>query len=310
MVAVWTTVDPNHYTIPVGDTNRPLQVDVQGAYSTDAGLTWTNFTVRGSLSDDVTTGTSAPTPDRKFNYVTDAAVSFDPNDQSFYVTYIQQNAASGGSAGELDLRKFDFSTATPQGQTPNVLYQWAPNSDIGGIYTPTVAVDGNAPSFTDTDTNGNTYTQTDPYSGNVYVAWVEGGIRGSSTKYNVVMIGSSDGGATFTNPSYLNTDFADYSNAYTNSYHPQIAISQGTPTRPGGQVSVVWDANTGSTQYRHDRGSIDGGWPGQRRAQSDVLGTTADRSPMPSTPAAATVPSRPPRSASTSRIPRTSRSAT
>ena len=242
MVAVWTTSDPTHSTIPVGDTQRPLQADVQGAYSTDGGLSWTNFTVRGGLNDDPTTG-STTSPIRRFNYVTDASISFNPNDQSFYVTYIQQNAPSGGSAGELDLRRFDFSTSTPQGQTPNVLYQWAPNTDIGGIYTPTVAVDGNVPSFTDTDTNGNAYTQTDPYSGNVYVAWVEQDARSNGTKNNVVMIGSSDQGATFTNPTYVNTDFSNI-NANTDNYHPQIAISQGTPTIPGGQVSIVWDANT------------------------------------------------------------------
>ena len=134
------------------------------------------------------------------------------------------------------------------------LYSWD-GIDSGGpdiAANAVLAVDSNLASFTDTNANGQTVTQTDPMTGNVYVAWASTdtnrffGIPNFNPN-SIRMITSTDQGLTFTAPQYVD----DASNPSIDGSHssparnvePAIAISQGNPKTgvPGGQVTVVYD---------------------------------------------------------------------
>ena len=72
---------------------------------------------------------------------------------------------------------------------------------------PVLAVDDNLTTLTDTNpkvNNGQPYTQSDPYSGNVYVAWATNDTPPQgATNFNpqrILMVGSSDGGQSFSGP--------------------------------------------------------------------------------------------------------------
>ncbi len=189
-----------------------------------------------------------------FTQNTDAHVAFDRS-ENFYILSSTHNDA--GSVGVLDLQRFSFAGngAPTQTLTNNVLYSWDA-TDSGGAdlsANPVLAVDSNLASFSDVNANGQTVTQTDPFAGDVYIAWASTDTNtaspaiGNFDANSIRMISSSDQGLTFTAPSYVNDD----ANANVGGSHsgiarnvePAIAISQGNPTTgvPGGQVTVVYD---------------------------------------------------------------------
>src|SRR5262249_52306510 len=94
--------------------------------------------------------------------------------------------------------------------------------------------------FTDPTTN---LTQNDPFSNNVYVAWATNWV-GDGDDPNpsaIALIGSSDGGKSFTPATILND--SRFTSDIELDARPRIAISQGTidgKVAPG-QVSVIWD---------------------------------------------------------------------
>ncbi len=144
------------------------------------------------------------------------------------------------------LNKFNFSGSSPVAvYTDKVVYESLQDAAV----SPTLAIDDNLASFTDTDSNGKPYVQTDPSAGAVYVAWATNNVPPqNATNYNpneIQIIGSSDGGQNFTAPVTVDTGGAFGPQRYT---APQIAISQGRPADaqghpavPGGQVSIVYD---------------------------------------------------------------------
>ena len=156
-MAVWTRDTPN-----TNINNGQTSVFVEGAYSTNAGLSWTSL--RGTLGNTRTDfDQSQANGARFFAQVTDASVAFDRNNQ-FYVLSSPHSGDYG--AGELLLQKFDFSGSAPtQVFTNQPVYRWTQDP----AFRPVLAVDSNLASFTDPDDAG--YTQTDPFVGNVYVAW-------------------------------------------------------------------------------------------------------------------------------------------
>ncbi len=141
-----------------------------------------------------------------------------------------------------------------------IVYEWAAGSDEA--LTPVMAVDDNVASSIDTAANGQTYTQTDPSSGNVYIAWATIDTPPSTNpvppNFNpnrIVMVFSADGGKTFSSQVPISNNGNVNNNSNVLPGHeatPQIAISQGRPKDtvlygpndtgvPGGQVNVVWD---------------------------------------------------------------------
>ena len=86
--------------------------------------------------------------------------------------------------------------------------------------------------------NGAT-TPNDPFSGNVYVAWETNDAAPKNVTQNpntIKLMSSSDSGQDFTYQAYLNDHGTG--NLYD---QPRIAISQGSSTVAGGQVTIVFD---------------------------------------------------------------------
>ena len=104
---------------------------------------------------------------------------------------------------------------------------------------------GNA-AYTDPTTGA---TQSDNYYGNVYVAWTTNDIlqpnSSESNSNNIKVVGSSDGGKTFSDQQFLNQD-GQY-NSPGHDYTPQLVVSGlSGQAGAGGVLTAVWDNNPGS----------------------------------------------------------------
>jgi len=263
LVAVWTRNDPGRAM-----NNGQTAVFVEGAYTVNGGQNWSPLGGLNNLQTDF--GRNQTNGPFYFPRVTDASVAFGPGDQ-FYVSSMFHD--DGNNAGEIQLQKFDFTGAsvapvrlaaranngatTPPapgigGGLSNPVYVW---SGANPAFKPTLAVDANRPSFTDTNSAGQSYTQVDNYVGNVYVAWgtnnSTANVPGNPTPNVIELTGSSDGGNTFAPPAMANGSGDGTGNfGPARDSAPQIVISQGRPADPavaggavvpGGQVSVIWD---------------------------------------------------------------------
>ena len=242
LIAAWTTYDPNN---KLDGPNGQVTTYVQGAYSTDGGKSWLplpNATAADVQTDfSMAPSTSGPQPN--FAQTTDATVGFGRDQNAYLLT-----STHGAASGVLDLQKWDFSGATPVSQLfarpaysqgigfgsssfLNPIYRWQGGD---GALTPTLAVDSNVASFP----SGGT-TQTDPYAGNLYVAWETVDTAPANVTENpntIKLMASSDNGQSFTYQTYLSD------HGLGNTYDaPRIAISQGTTTVPGGKVTIVYD---------------------------------------------------------------------
>src|SRR5262249_44980006 len=130
---------------------------VQGNYTIDGGTTWFPFYSPGAFPDP----TNQKLP--PFPEITNVTAAFDRN-HKLYIVNSQHTADS--KAGVIAFDGFDFSLGIPLSLGPTKkLYSWA-NGDAA--LNPTLAVDTNLASFTDPVTGA---TQTDPFAGNIYVAW-------------------------------------------------------------------------------------------------------------------------------------------
>jgi subtilisin-like proprotein convertase family protein len=285
-----------------------LTTVVEAAFSTNGGQTWQGFipndglgTVGQFVMNDPTEAPSTTDPDITLEQQDDASVAFDRN-SNFYIVWAEHRPDN--LAGDIRFAKFTLTGAGPVQQAtpkyPNgVLYAWAgttPN-DVDVALNPTIAVDTGLPanvpdpdhpgqfvSFVDPIANpdGSHNTQTDPFSGNVYVAWETnnahpGGAPTVQTNFNpntIKVVTSSDGGQdwstqVFTNNSGLGPNagpFASNFNVNPANFNerdadPQLSVSQGTiSNRPigtlfngqavaqvvGGQLNIVWN-NFGAT---------------------------------------------------------------
>ena len=232
----------------------PTQTFVEAAYSTDAGKTWTNLPEVSQVLPDPTTSN----PIKDFPQVTNPTIAFNRNDD-FYI--LDSHRTADNTSGTLALTKYDFTTSSPTSIfVNNPVYQW---NGYDAALSPTLAVDDNAPTFTDTDSKGQSRTQSDPNVGNVYVAYgtSDHNINNGPSNFNpyrILLQVSSDGGQTFGGPTTINDNANNLTNGVTNEQagSPEITISQGRAARPagtngtndpgdpgvpGGQVSVVWD---------------------------------------------------------------------
>jgi hypothetical protein len=270
MVAVWIDHDATGYN--VGNFVAPITSYAQGAYSTNGGKTWTalpaSFFGKSSINVSEDYSLTVPTNGtiNVFTQVTDASVAFDRNG-NFYVLASRHNveAANGTSdTGQLLLQRATFTTATPALQAVTSVYAWD-QADSGGAYdpavTPVLAVDSNLESFTDPTSNT---TVTDNFAGNVYVVWASVDTNSANPAIpgfnpnTIRMVTSSNQGRSFTVPAYVdnsaninNYNSPVITNPPSNSYplhdtsaryaEPQVTISQGNGTVPGGQLTIVYD---------------------------------------------------------------------
>ena len=277
MVATWVDNDPTMLAITLGTIGGVIEA----AYSTNAGQVWHPFQaeptstlplpVSTEVLDPATTGPTVP-----YRYATDPSLGFDASD-NFYMLAAYHNATdvATSSSGALVLQKYDFSGNTPsqvrftgnlQGAPYGfgsandfkIVYQWSSGSFDSAVH-PTMQVDSNLPSFTDPVTGD---TQTDPFSGDVYISWAGIDIKPSLvtnlTLYNpnrIKLVVSSDGGNNFTGQAItsINSQQPDNDNGPTTERNtlPALTVSQGRlPNEsgqggdagiPGGQVAVTWD---------------------------------------------------------------------
>ena len=238
LVAVWVVNNPS---LPAPTP----QVFLDGAYSVDSGQTWSRLGRIGQdLPDPTTTNPTIP-----YAQQTNPSVGFDRSG-NFYVLESQHNA--GSTSGVIALEKYSFTAAVPSpvsitNSRPtysffgvpsnyNIVYQWVAASDAA-VY-PTMQVDQNVANFQD-PTTGN--VQSDPYSGDVYIAWAGIDIKPSLltdlTFYNpnrIKLIASSDGGNNFTGQAIVNN--AGNFGTLERDSQPELAINQN-----GGQVTVGWN---------------------------------------------------------------------
>ncbi len=255
LVAVWV----DQRGLPVVGTAGVLT----GAFSTDAGTTWTALTfTKGSAIgvpavDFMTNPADTVVPLRPYLWATSPSVSFDRNHQFYIANSFNDNNTSntGGSAnspsGTIAFNKFDFTSSTPTQVISNEsLYRWV-GQDVA--LNPVVAVDNNLSSYTDPATGA---VQTDTMAGKaIYVAWntnnTPSGFPGVTIDPNVIHVtASGDGGNTFTTDVLVN----DNGNGPGLGHGaPQILFTQGTATPPGatptvvgGQLVFVWQRSNGS----------------------------------------------------------------
>lgn len=231
LAMVWTRIDP---------ALTSQSVRVEGARSTNGGASWTAFTV---YTQKIDPSTASGTP-ALYAQATDPAIAFD-RQGNFHVVVAQHSADNNN--GEIQYNKINFSTLA---RTSVVLANWeSATTPVNRGMKPSIAVDSGLASFTDTDSNGNPYTQTTPGSGNVYVAWSTNDDNPASiANWNpnaVRMRASFDNGATFGAAITVN---AGGNGGTQRNTAPRITVSQGTGTTAGGQVTVVWDDfGTGAT---------------------------------------------------------------
>ncbi len=253
MVAVWVVNNPS---LPAPG---PF-VNVEGAYSIDAGKDWRSFSAEVVLLDPSTQNPTVPYAD-----ITNPTVAFDDVGQ-FYILTLEHNA--GLTSGAVVLEKYDFTGDAPVRQTfttpfgggfgggtsdVNVLYQWLPTPAPEPAFNPTINVDSNPVTPYQDPVTG--VTQSDPYSGNVYVAWqtdvVAPAFNPLGNLFNpaaIVMKMSSDGGNSFSPPLVANS--TGFGPTIERDSQPAIVISGGRPAgesgRPGdpglapGTVTVAW----------------------------------------------------------------------
>jgi subtilisin-like proprotein convertase family protein len=242
LVAVWTTYDPAN---PLDGSGGQVTTYAQGAYSTDGGTTWTELP-GDTLADIQTNFSLAPAnPQPNFPDTTDASVAFDRSENVYMLTSTHD---AGSVDGVINLQRWNFSGTTPVEQTftePSYVNIDRNDTDLNPIYswqgtdaalTPTLAVDDNLSAYPTTGTA----TQTDAFAGNVYVAWETNDKAPTNVTINahsIKLLASSDQGQNFTYQAYLDSPFSS-----TDSYNsPKIAVSQGSSSVQGGQVTIVYD---------------------------------------------------------------------
>src|SRR5262249_40660095 len=116
--------------------------NAQLLYSINGGSSWLSG---GQIFRDINPSTLGGTP-VPFQFTSDPSVGFDRN----HNLYVLVRESTGTADGALILNKFDFSGSSPVDQfLDNRIYQWDGSRDPA--YSPTLAVDGNASSFTDTE---------------------------------------------------------------------------------------------------------------------------------------------------------------
>jgi len=255
------------YTAHLGDGTT----EVFGRYSIDGGASWQVLAIPAKRNGP---GGGA------FEWATDASVAFDRN-EAVYLVYVER--AADNSVGEMILQKFDFTGDAPIDLSAPAVRAFAGGSWSGGmaVETPMVAVDNNLPTFTDPMTG---LTVTDPFAGNVYIAWTTGGA--------VQLIGSSDiaKATTATDPFFFSPPRI-ISDASGSCSSPRMVISQGTAPDPvtlvsrvtPGQLNVIWDNFSGNADTIYlDR--ITDGISGFGKAATGLPKPIADATEDPGNP--------------------------
>lgn len=202
---------------------------IRGAFSTNGGLTWTNFAPFFQLTDPET---SNQFPSLPFARSSSPSVAWD-RQGNFYVVATQHQ--TNYSVGSLVMSKFNLIGGNlTQVVDTQELQHWFRQEPI---YNPVVAIDNNVSEYRDPVT-GQTLRDT-MVNKAVYVAWntdtqnpetVSGILRGGR---GVRLMASSDGGTTFTTPVWVNDNGTrpggfQFGPQPTEISAPQILFTQGS----------------------------------------------------------------------------------
>ena len=235
LVSVWVRNDAD---LPDND-----ETIVEGAFSNNGGVTWTQFNATISALVDPAVAPPTTGPPTTYSQIVNPSVGFDANHQA-YVLVQQSNA--GNSSGSLVLTKFDFSGSSPSQVFTNVIRRYIQDP----VFNVTMTVDDSVPSFTDPTTgnvqNGLLDRNGNPYAGNIWIGWStsETGPNGFQpiNQWNpnsIQVISSSDGGNSFTSPLLVNNSGRFGTQRLAT---PRIAVSQGGGSGvSGGLASIIWD---------------------------------------------------------------------
>jgi len=245
LMAVWT----RHVKVDSADFTR-----VEAAYSSDSGLHWNSLDLPGNLLD------LSNNQGQTYENASNASVGFDRNDIG-YIVYAQHNDSYG--EGAIVMQRFDFSGNEPTQATPDedkVVYQWSGGDSADKAALPMLVVDNNVDTFSDTDGQGNATTQTDPFSGNLYIAWATSDLKPQNANANtfnphvIEIIASADQGDTWSSPMLVSDN--NYSGARNTA--PRLVVSQGDVAGniTGGQITVIWDRFTGTNTVNTSPDSI------------------------------------------------------
>src|SRR5262249_13945205 len=212
---------------------------IEGAYSTNGGVSWTSFPVA-----PVTTVDPQSTSGARFANITNPSVAFDRND-NFYVVSQENNA--NNQTGAVVLERYNFSTTAPTtdqlasgGASKIVFGPWDSRSSTTSseVLSLSLAVDSNVSSYTD-----GAWSVQDRNTGNVYIGLGTvniNGVNATTNNYSVQLIYSNNLGVQFSTPLTVNGGNGPEPTAG----YPQIVVEQGgtgSGVATPGQVAVVWD---------------------------------------------------------------------
>jgi subtilisin-like proprotein convertase family protein len=236
-------------------TPGPPTAIIEGAFSSDGGVSWTSLgvNVNPPQLDPLTIGN---TPPSDYAQASNPSVAFD-SANNVYVLAMQ---FTGATDGALVMTKFNFSTntATKVG-LPNggIIDRWITGSDAAT--SPTLAVDaGTHPSSVVNPPAG---VPNDPFVNNVYVAWASIDVEPANPNPFVVSgfnpdrielivatpVASPAPGQSTLAFSGVTTVSSGANFGPALNTHPQLVINPGNASNPG-QITIGWeDAGTGAS---------------------------------------------------------------
>jgi hypothetical protein len=242
-------IDPNNaqklvtvYTTHVKVVTATATTDtttIEGAYSTNAGVSWTSFIVA-----PVTTVDPQSTTGARFANITNASVAFDLND-NFYVVSQENNA--NNQTGAVFLERYNFGGTAPTtdqlasaGASKIVFGPWDSRSSTTAseVLSMSLAVDSNVSTFSD-----GAWSVQDRNAGNVYIGLGTvniNGVNATTNNYSVQLIYSNNLGLNFSTPLTISGGNGPEPTAG----YPSLTVEQGGPgsgVSTPGQVAVVWD---------------------------------------------------------------------
>jgi len=191
-------------------TGSPDENDIQLVYSTNNGTSW-------SAPKNISGNLNAGSHCQGVNLATG------PNGEVYATFAVYDNWA----AGQYGEDAIGFAKSTDGGVTwaPAIKAYQAANFGIrGNLKTTSIRV-SSFPSMAVDRTNG-------PGRGNIYITWPQKGVAPAGSDPDIVMIKSTDGGATWSAPFRVNNDPM---NNGKDQYYPWMTVDQTT-----GHVYAVW----------------------------------------------------------------------
>ncbi len=213
-ITVDRTTGPHSGNVYIAWARFPNPTRIMFARSTDGAVTWDDTLIVGPIQDDQNCGWGT----------FDAGQFANPlvgSDGSVYVHWIGTDIDSAnGCASYYALTQVKSTDGGQTFSTPSVIRHtfgnwWTVDGNVNVYNQPTTAA----------DISGGTY------DGNLYCAYAN--VDTTSLAFNIEFIRSSDGGATWTEPYYINDDVTGPSDIH-DQFHPWMVIND------EGTLAIIW----------------------------------------------------------------------